>query len=84
MAKKEVKLRLIRWILVLQEFDIEIKDKVGRENLVVDHLSRLENIPEEVESINETFPDEHLFSVSSIPWFADFANYLATGQILAH
>ncbi|GKE76653.1 reverse transcriptase domain-containing protein, partial [Tanacetum coccineum] len=42
-TKQDAKPRLIRWILLLQEFDIEIRDKKCAENLAVDHLSRLEN-----------------------------------------
>ena len=55
-TKKDVKLRLIRWVLLLQEFDLEIKDK-GIENLVADHLLRLEGLRDEVQ-VNDVFPDE--------------------------
>ncbi|RVW62567.1 Retrovirus-related Pol polyprotein from transposon 17.6 [Vitis vinifera] len=41
-GKKDAKLRLIGWILLLQEFDLEIQDTKGRENSVADHLSRVE------------------------------------------
>jgi hypothetical protein len=40
--KKDAKPRLIRWILLLEEFDLEIRDKKGEENSLVDHLSRLQ------------------------------------------
>ncbi|KAM2523466.1 hypothetical protein PS1_030284 [Malus domestica] len=56
-TKKEAKPRLIRWMLLLQEFDIEIRDKKGCENVVADHLSRLVR-EEQSLPISETFPDE--------------------------
>lgn len=41
LCKKDVKIRIIRWILLIQKFDIEIRNKKGIENMVADHLSRL-------------------------------------------
>ncbi|CAN6547847.1 unnamed protein product [Malus baccata var. baccata] len=61
LTKKEAKPRLIRWMLLLQEFDIEIRDKKGVENVVADHLSRM--VHEEASPISETFPDEQLMSI---------------------
>ncbi|GJT79088.1 reverse transcriptase domain-containing protein [Tanacetum coccineum] len=62
----DAKPSLIRWVLFLQEFTIEIKDKKGTENLVADHLSRLENPDLETlneDAIRDSFPDEHLMAV---------------------
>ncbi|GJY68422.1 reverse transcriptase domain-containing protein [Tanacetum coccineum] len=88
-AKKDAKPRLIRWIFLLQEFDVIIRDKKGEENLVADHLSRLENPHQdkfENKEITKTFPLETLGSVAlrddSTPWFADFANYHARNFIV--
>ena len=78
MTKKDAKPRLIRWVLLLQEFDVEIKDKKVTENLVADHLSRLEGARDDF-PVNDEFPDEKLFSIEDkrvVPWFADFVNYL--------
>lgn len=81
LCKKDTKPRLIRWILLLQEFDITIREKKGVENVVADHLSRLTcDESSETTSIKDTFPDEQLFSVSDLPWFADIANFHVTGQ----
>jgi len=77
LAKKGSKPRLIRWVLLLQEFDLEIKDRSGSQNLVVDHLSRLENTKGDSTPIDETFPLEGLLAISEvIPWYAPIANYL--------
>ncbi|CAN6679376.1 unnamed protein product [Malus baccata var. baccata] len=80
-TKKEAKPRLIRWMLLLQEFDIEIRDKKGCENVVADHLSRLVR-EEESLPISETFPDEQLLSIKvSTPWYADLGNFLVSKQV---
>ncbi|XP_078170268.1 uncharacterized protein LOC144564543 [Carex rostrata] len=108
LKKQDAKPRLIRWILLLQEFDLEIRDKKGVENTVADHLSRLRLDDESSADlpIDDSFPDEQLFSTSTLdhldatrilhdetrmevrvtrmsrysdPWYADIANYLASG-----
>ncbi|GJY68172.1 reverse transcriptase domain-containing protein [Tanacetum coccineum] len=79
------KARLLRWVLLLQEFDFSVIDTKGAENYAADHLSRLKNPYENVfdpKEINETFPLETLNTVTShdnqsTPWFADIANYHA-------
>ncbi|RVW24367.1 hypothetical protein CK203_093271 [Vitis vinifera] len=66
---------------LLQEFNLQIKDKKGVEN-VVDHLSRLaiahnsHGLP-----INDDFPEESLMLVEVAPWYAHIANYLVTGEV---
>jgi hypothetical protein len=86
-SKKDAKSRLIRWILLLQEFDIEIRDKKGTENVVADHLSKLTmDFIEDATPIFETFPDEQLMHIAHnpAPWFADIVNYLVTNQMPLH
>nr|GEX79506.1 DNA-directed DNA polymerase [Tanacetum cinerariifolium] len=90
LAKQDAKRRLLRWILLLQEFDVIIRDKKVAENLAADHLSRLENpIQSDLEKkeIIETFPLETLRMVtfrgdSNTIWFADIANYHAGNFIM--
>ena len=83
-TKPDSKPRLIRWILLFQEFDLEIQDKKGSENQVANHLSRLVN--EEVATLEieilEEFADEKLLLVYERPWFADLANFKVVGVIL--
>nr|GEY25482.1 reverse transcriptase domain-containing protein [Tanacetum cinerariifolium] len=88
-AKKDAKAHLLRWILLLQEFDFKVIDTRRVENYAADHLSRLENPYENVfdpKEINETFPLEYLNKVAhkdpSTPWFADLANYHAGNFII--
>ena len=83
LSKKEAKPWLLQWVLVLQEFDLEIKDKKGSENSVVDHLSRLHISG--MGDISDTFLDEHLLATSShAPWFAHIVNFFVIGSIPDH
>ncbi|GJT77759.1 reverse transcriptase domain-containing protein [Tanacetum coccineum] len=87
LSKQDAKPRLLWWVLLLQEFDIIIRDKKGSENLAADHLSRLENPHKDVlenKDINENFPLETLGVISSgsTPWFADYANFHAGNFIV--
>ncbi|KAK1611013.1 hypothetical protein QYE76_034686 [Lolium multiflorum] len=70
MQKKDAKPRLIRWVLLLQEFDLHIVDRKGADNPVVDNLSRLENIAYDPVPVNDSFPNEQLavIKVSSRDW----------------
>ncbi|XP_070054998.1 uncharacterized protein [Nicotiana tomentosiformis] len=83
--KKESKSRLMRWVLLLQELDLVIKDGKGTENQAANHLSRLEKPPVETVDVREEFPDEQIFSIDAVserpPWYADIANSLASGWL---
>ncbi|RVW99483.1 Retrovirus-related Pol polyprotein from transposon opus [Vitis vinifera] len=82
LTKQDAKARLIRWILLLREFNLQIRDKKGVENVVADHLSRLviahdsHGLP-----INDDFPKESLMSIKVAPWYSHVANYLVTGEV---
>nr|GEW99905.1 reverse transcriptase domain-containing protein [Tanacetum cinerariifolium] len=87
LSKQDAKPKLLWWVLLLQEFDIIIRDMKGTENLAADHLSRLENPHKDVfenKDINENFPLETLGKISSgsTPCFADFANFHAGNFIV--
>ncbi|GKA63730.1 reverse transcriptase domain-containing protein [Tanacetum coccineum] len=84
---RNAKPRLIRWLLLLQEFDIEIRDKKGAKNLAADHISRLENHENEelIEAeIDNRFLDESIMKIDfslEEPWFTNFANYLTVKEL---
>ena len=82
LGKKDCKPHLLRWILLLQEFGLEIWDKKGIENVVVNHLSHLPisfwsdrkyNLP-----IDKSFPNDHLHGLATlcVPWYGNLVNYL--------
>ena len=83
LTKPNSKPRLIRWVLLLQEIDLEIRDKKGSENVIADHLSRLVNdeVTYKEGEIRETFCDESLLLIQERPWFADMANFKAVGVL---
>jgi hypothetical protein len=73
MTKKDAKPRLIRWVLLLQEFDLHIVDRKGAENPMADNLSRLENISFDPIPVNDSFPNEQLAAINvtsrDLPWY---------------
>jgi hypothetical protein len=82
LTKKDAKPRLIRWILLLQEFDLEIKDKKRVENSVVDHLSRMQIENSQDLPINDSLRDDMLYLVSrSDSWYVDIVNFIVTGYV---
>jgi hypothetical protein len=82
LTKKDAKPRLIRWILLLQEFDLEIKDKKGVENFVADYLSTMYFEKPKKLPINDTMRDDMLYRIArSDPWYADIVNFMVAGNV---
>jgi hypothetical protein len=63
LSKKDAKPHLIRWILLLQEFDMEIRDKKGSDNVVADHLSRMHHGDDGMDLIEDRMRDDHLYRI---------------------
>lgn len=81
LKKKESKPKLLRCILLLQEFNIEICKKKGAENCVADHLSRI-SCDGEVFPLFKLFPNDHLYALhGKSPWYADIVDYLVIKEL---
>jgi hypothetical protein len=82
LMKKDAKPLLVRWILLLQEFDLEIRDKKGVENSVADHLSRLQFEKFAELPINDYMRDDTQLKVSTLDtWYANIVNYIVARYI---
>ena len=82
LTKKDAKPRLIRWVLLLQKFDLEIKDKKGVENTVADHLSHMQVTNMQELPINDFLRDDMLLKVmDSNLWYANIVNYMVLGYV---
>ena len=81
-TKKDAKPRLIRWVLLLQEFDLKIKDKKKVENTIADHLSRLQVTNMQELPINDFLHDDMLLKVTDTnPWYANIVNFMVLGYV---
>ena len=82
MNKLNFNARIMTWLFILQQFYLTIVDKLGKENVVADFLSRLALPAGEEGMVDDQLPDEHIFSISTLsPWFVDIANYLVAGRL---
>jgi len=82
MNKHDVNARIIRWLLLLEQFDLTIVDKAWKDNVVVDFLSRLTLPIGKEEIIDARLLDEHIFPISTLsPWFVDIGNYFVVGRL---
>ena len=71
-------------MILLQAFDIAIKDRPGKKNPVADFLSQMPK-PTDTVVVEDQFPNEHFFVVTArTPWYADVENYLAVGKLPKH
>lgn len=84
MNKPIINGRISRRLLLMQEFNITILDRPGKDNQVIDFLSRL-HLSGDIVLVSNNFPDEHLFAITvKNPWFIDIANYLSFGKLSSH
>ena len=82
LTKKDAKPRLICWILLLKEFDIEIKDKKGVENSIADHLSRMHFTNMQELPINDFLRDDMLMKVTdTTSWYENIVNFMVAGYV---
>ena len=82
LTKKDAKPRLIRWVLLLQEFDLELKDKKGVENTIADHLSCLQVTNMQELPINDFLCDDMLLKVMDTNlWYANIVNFMVSGYV---
>lgn len=79
MSNQDAKPRLIQWILLFQEFNLRIKNKKSAENVVADYFSNELSI--DTTPINDSFPNEFLFSINNMSWYANIINYLAIDEM---
>ena len=82
LTKKDAKPRLIRWVLLLQEFDLEVKGKKGVENTIADHLSHLQVTNMLELPINDFLRDDMLLKVMDTNlWYANIVNFMVSGYV---
>ena len=73
--------RIVRWFLILLEFNFRMVVKQGKTHLRADHLSGLAN-RESRNGTNDEFPNEYLFNIEMIPrWSQNIVTLLSVGAI---
>jgi hypothetical protein len=77
LSRRKVNGKFIRWIVILQEYDLEFSTPKRKKALVLAELVTALSSDTTSAPVNTDFPDEHLFYISSDdPWYGNLLVYL--------
>ena len=66
-----------KWIVILQEFDLDFQSAKSKKSLVFAELIAEFSVEEDVAIEEDSFPDEYIFLISTFdPWYGDILIYL--------
>jgi hypothetical protein len=85
LSRRKINVKFTRWIVILQEYDLEFSTPKRKKSLVIAELVMTLSSDTTSAPVNTDFPDEHLFYITSDdPWYGDLLVYLQTQNFGNH